>query len=1091
MKKVIFCLAVFFLVTQSSAYYAPLLHKVYQGEPVKSPFTEITDKPAFFWMIHWTGTGNFGDWVVSNTGQSGVFPQPAGCEYFDGTWRCIWLSLDIMDVLGYGLTGEYPAGSNQFYCWAAGMWVGALYPIIEGEDTTWQKRVSKSAYYSDLGAMSAPEMMNAGEAGDLSEIGMYTSTQILPYNYGHEHEGEFLFPQPGYSKEDWQADWPFTDTTINRWRPPGTEVEIGDIISMDDTYACSGDWISSDDASTIWIRDAGPYDVWGLGVRIESRTYSWNYDYNNSYIYLNYKIRNMNKVPLDSVYLGFFMDNDIGSGITEPNQGAEDDMIGFDQELNLGYSYDSDGFEPGWHTPAGYIGCVMLETPADLGLTGFQTWQRNTEIGDLIDDDTQDTLKYDALATKLFPDTFMVFTKPKDVRQLSCTGPYTRLEPDEEIEFTVAVAVGLTLDELRKRAEFSKGQFEAGYLGFSPPPGPAVTVTPGDGKVYITWDGTPSENYKDPFSKEYTFEGYKIYRSITALPDDWELLADYDIAGSATFDTVAGDFVVGPTQAEFQFAKYQENHDGLGVFADDEHFEYKYLITFDCPCVESVITWEDTIQIIDSAATVFDVYNATKEEKLFYNPDAEDEGHGYCVIDPVTQQAYPDEGYRSGSWIYFGGVYVSITNLPFDSLQPGKDRIPSRGDVCGVTVYDGHEVGTQIGLRYYYVDETATNGLTYYYTVTAYSREIPTFGVASLESGKTGKTYWCIPRKDPVDYEGASVGFSHTAGIGNVDSITVKPVQPKDITGHEYMVTFLAKDDTSFYLLPDTGWIAGYWRLTDLTTGSVLLDSQPAINGEPSVPIEDGLLITIDVVEEPSPATDNTGWVVGVSNLKLAIDYTLPTTFLPHDYEVEVVDTFPPVTIWNTILDEPVEFLYTDADIDGAFSLGDYIRIGRLFKWNVEVDPSADTIIPPLIGDVWRLEMVKPITTLDEFTIETSPHTTQKVGWNLDNVRVVPNPYYIRAPWDINKYARFVYFQGLPSKCTIRIFNTAGLLIKTIEHDETNTATAFSSETSPGAGAHAWDILTEEGLSTVSGLYIYQVATPDGKEKVGKFAIIR
>lgn len=1109
MKKLVFCIAIFLLLSDGFGYYPPITHRLYSDKSVQSPLTEVTDKPAFFWFIHWTGVGNLSDWVISNTGQSGIFPQPPGCEYFDGTWRCIWYSLDLLDALGYGLTGEYPAGSGQFYCWAAGMWVGALYPIVEGEDTTWQKRVSKSAYYSDLGAMSAPEMMNAGEAGDLSEIGMYTSTQILPHGYGHEHEGEFLFPQPGYAKEDWQAEWPFTDTMINRRRPIGSEVEIGDIISMDDTYACYGDWINPDDAACIWIRDAGPYDVWGLGVRVEQRTYSWNYDYNNAYIYINYKIRNMNNFPLDSVYLGFFMDNDIGSGITEPNQGAEDDMIGFDKELNLGYSYDSDGYEPGWATPAGYIGCVMLETPEDLGLTGFQTWQRNTEIGDLIDEDAQDSLKYDALATRIFADTFMVFTKPKDVRQLSCTGPYPRLEPGEEIEFTVAVVVGLTLDELRKRAEFAKGQFGAGYLGFSPPPGPKVTLTPGDGKVYISWDGAPSESYECPFSKEHTFEGYRIYRSLTALPEDWELLADYDIAGSTTKDTVIGDLAVGPTTAELNFVKYHDDYQNRGVFADDANFEYEYLITFCCPCVESVTVW-DTLEIIDSAATLFELYNVTAghEGKLYYNPDAESEGEGYCIIDPVTGEAYPDEGYRSGSWIYFDGVYVKITNAEFDSLQPGKDRIPSKGDVYKVDVYDGHDVGAQAGLRYYYVDETVTNGVTYYYTVTAYSREIPTFGVASLESGKTGKTYWCIPRKEPVDYEGAFAEVHQDTGIGNVDSVLVKPVQPKDVTGHEYKISFLPKDDSSYYLLPDTGWLAGYWRLTDLTSDSIVLDSVTAINGEHAVPIVDGLLITIDVVEEPAVDTANTGWIVGRSTYELAIAKI--DTLFPYDYEIEISDTgsydmrgnLAPFVIMNKTLNAPVSaFAYKDSDGDSTLSLGDEISIIAnptgppppllAPKWIVTIDPAEPDTIPPQIGDIWRLQTFKPTTTLDEFVIETSIHTTPKSDWDLDKVRVVPNPYYIRAAWDVSKYARYIYFQGLPSKCTIRIFNTAGLLIKTIEHDETNTAATFSSEASTGAGAHRWDLLTEEGLNTVSGLYIYQVTTPDGKEKVGKFAIIR
>jgi hypothetical protein len=53
-------------------------------------------------------------------------------------------------------------------------------------------------------------------------------------------------------------------------------------------------------------------------------------------------------------------------------------------------------------------------------------------------------------------------------------------------------------------------------------------------------------------------------------------------------------------------------------------------------------------------------------------------------------------------------------------------------------------------------------------------------------------------------------------------------------------------------------------------------------------------------------------------------------------------------------------------------------------------------------------------------------------------------------------------------------------LIRTLEH--------YSDE---GDGSRTWDLLTEEDMRAVSGLYIYQVEDDDGKTAVGKFAIIR
>jgi hypothetical protein len=98
----------------------------------------------------------------------------------------------------------------------------------------------------------------------------------------------------------------------------------------------------------------------------------------------------------------------------------------------------------------------------------------------------------------------------------------------------------------------------------------------------------------------------------------------------------------------------------------------------------------------------------------------------------------------------------------------------------------------------------------------------------------------------------------------------------------------------------------------------------------------------------------------------------------------------------------------------------------------------------------------------------------------VDNITIVPNPYYVRAPWDNNRFNQWIYFQHLPSHCTIRIFTASGLLIRTLRHDSEE-----------GDGSETWDLLTEENMRAVSGLYIYQVEADDGKTAVGKFAIVR
>jgi len=95
-------------------------------------------------------------------------------------------------------------------------------------------------------------------------------------------------------------------------------------------------------------------------------------------------------------------------------------------------------------------------------------------------------------------------------------------------------------------------------------------------------------------------------------------------------------------------------------------------------------------------------------------------------------------------------------------------------------------------------------------------------------------------------------------------------------------------------------------------------------------------------------------------------------------------------------------------------------------------------------------------------------------------MNVFPNPYYGVNTEELNKYQRFVTFNHLPDKATIRIFNLAGVLIKTIQHDQL------------GSQFERWDLANEFGLPVGSGLYIAYIDMPElGTTKILKLAIIQ
>jgi hypothetical protein len=223
------------------------------------------------------------------------------------------------------------------------------------------------------------------------------------------------------------------------------------------------------------------------------------------------------------------------------------------------------------------------------------------------------------------------------------------------------------------------------------------------------------------------------------------------------------------------------------------------------------------------------------------------------------------------------------------------------------------------------------------------------------------------------------------------------------------------------------------------------------------------------------------------------VDSSFLDTREPYDYEVtfgdSMQDCYPipnwaPFQIKNVTLDTLCNILWkrnaSDSIRDGDVItvLGQFNKRKTVMKLTFLLEDTLD-IIYPSPSDTFRINFLKPLASSDYFTI-TTKSLAKREDFSLDNIKVIPNPYYVRAPWDKSRYDQKIYFENLPSECTIRIFTTSGLLIRTIEHSESIT----------GGGSEPWDLYTDEKMRIMSGLYIYQVKTMEGKTHIGKFAVI-
>lgn len=205
-----------------------------------------------------------------------------------------------------------------------------------------------------------------------------------------------------------------------------------------------------------------------------------------------------------------------------------------------------------------------------------------------------------------------------------------------------------------------------------------------------------------------------------------------------------------------------------------------------------------------------------------------------------------------------------------------------------------------------------------------------------------------------------------------------------------------------------------------------------------------------------------------------------------------------PGTVDDASDDQQVYFEYLDDDESGAWSMGDRIYVverpySESLPQIAEYDFPADFHIGRIVindnsgagvcpeGTIIRFVTNKPNLPGDIF--EFTSHVPGSVDGTaiaetVDDVHPVPNPYYNVSALELDQFRRQLKFVNLPAATTtIRIFNLAGDLVRTLIKDD------------PGSAEITWDILTENGLPLASGLYIYHVEAEGLGTKVGKVAV--
>jgi hypothetical protein len=463
--------------------------------------------------------------------------------------------------------------------------------------------------------------------------------------------------------------------------------------------------------------------------------------------------------------------------------------------------------------------------------------------------------------------------------------------------------------------------------------------------------------------------------------------------------------------------------------------------------------------------------------------------------------------------------------------------------VDGIKGYDSigidgihYQLGDDSGLQHSFVDTSVKNGFIYYYAVVSYSKGFASGGILPAESPirvnlKSDGSVVLGSNVARVTPEASSAGYvTSTLGVVNLvqgattSTVGYDIVDPNAVeSGHKYYLTF---QDTLVTTIgfPDTLKTKNY-TLTDSTANKLLIFRNPQIASNYEQPIFDGFRLRFNNAPSVELDTTNSKWndpkVPKFVFEKFVAPGGISGELRPDDYKVFFGNigmdtsvnftyagvTFPsePVNfrILNTTTNKYLKFGFLDLDKsdgvgklsatgtkkDRAVFLEPNSKDSLVVTWWFYLSIAPDSVqTNPQPGDTAYIKLKKPFLSGDIFSFTS---VTQHIDKDLervqlDQIKIVPNPYLGSAQWEIkNPYTsgrgpRSLHFTHLPSQCTLRIFTANGELVKQIEHSSIIED-----------GSEEWNMLSKDNLSISYGVYILHVDAPGIGSKICKFAVIK
>ncbi|MGD8394540.1 MAG: hypothetical protein PVF43_03570 [Candidatus Eiseniibacteriota bacterium] len=851
---------------------------------------------------------------------------------------------------------EWPPGSNHEYLFMGGLWVGAL-------DPDGNPRVTTGAYETEF----LPDFTDP-----LDRI--YTSLEGALNGARYSLSGDATS-----ADDDGDATGPTDRRHINEDFLNGRD-DDGDGLIDEDFEAISQQMFASQytdygEVSTNIYAEHVP-----LNLRVQQRSFAWSSGGAENMIGIDYTIWNDGGRPLRDLYLGFFVDSDIGPADDDlyPNM-FQDDLVAFSEidttinderpgvpaecrqrqvKLQLAYmrdvpdsehSFTETGDVPGWFGGL-FLGHSTdpegLVAPEEVGIRTFVWFTQ----GGAIRDPENDFERYELLSRNSRTDDGLFIqenpTEPRDYRYVMAVGPFAELLPDTFLTFQVAFVIGDGFEGangLKRNAINAQRIFDGDLFNLD---GDGSTGVDGKEKCVFCGGSGPLSTIDADCDSE-TPEIECLRNACTWIDGDCANPAHRCTGRDGREGRVNWIGVSPPPPPSITI----HTADGLILGEADDSIDCLSGTQPEAGAGEVLIAWNDDIDATTNPITgeknftgyrIWKAAGWTRESESVPTElfqllgDFSAEGDSSCV----RLGAYPRDATPSNAATH-PPIYFDYCRPSTEAFEYYLSTIDPADSPCPLPVLDG--------------------------------RPLPEEKVFDVEGPDAGYDVTDVFNNDigscPLSFlVDRTVGYRVDVSSCSEQSLPVARPNP-ELPGSMFPGGVAYQIEDSTFTVCDTVWCKGFYRYRD----TEVLDGYPYFY----------MVTAYSKVKEEGP----TG------------------------------------TITSELHTRPAG--------------------------------SQEQVIFP----------------------------TWDAASNLDDVKVVPNPYLRGAGWDLNPSpsdptGTRIAFTNLPAGSTIRIFTLAGDLVEILTPD------------SQDGGANYWDLISRNGQDIVSGIYLYSVESPLGT-KVGKFVVVR